>query len=319
MVHQHEHLTIGRLRGAFAASAALLAAELAGGLAAHSLALLADAGHMLIDMFSLGLAWFAAEQALRPADFRWTYGYQRSGILVALVNAAGLLAITVFIAFEAYHRLLSPEPVNSNLMLIVAAAALVINAAVAGWLAQAGSRNLNVKSALLHIVGDAAASAGVLVAGATITITGIWQIDPLASVLVALLICLGAWHIISQTIGILMEAAPRGFDMGEVVRQILRVAGVYDVHDLHVWSISNEVTALSCHVLMDDQRTSEVMGTLEAIKHMLRDRFGIVHATIEVECVGCVAENAYCSQLDDDGHLHGVTEPAASQPAPTPH
>src|SRR5581483_11825790 len=168
MSHRHEPMAIGRLRLAFLLSAAMLLAEVAGGLAAHSLALLADAGHLLTDIFSLGLAWFAAVQALRPADARRTYGYHRIGILVALINAVALIVIAIFIAFEAYHRLLEPEQVNGGIMLLVALAALVVNMIVAMRLSDASSENLNVKSALLHIVGDAAASAGVLAAGAAI-------------------------------------------------------------------------------------------------------------------------------------------------------
>jgi len=299
-VEQHRpNVTVARLRAAFLASAVILLAEVAGGLLSHSLALLADAGHMLTDIFSLGLAWFAAVQALRPANASRTYGYHRTGILVALANAAALIVIAVFITFEAYRRFSSVQPVNGPLMLAVSAAALVVNAVVARWLAQSGSENLNVRSALLHIVGDAAASAGVVAAGLAIAVTGIYQLDPIASVVVALLVCLGAWRIIGQALGILMEGAPRGMDLTEMVRQILRVPGISDVHDLHVWSISNEMRALSCHVLMEDQRTSDATITLNQMKLLLRQRFGISHSTIEVECEGCATQNAFCSQLEE--------------------
>jgi len=303
----HQSVTIARLRGAFIASLLILLVEVFGGLAAHSLALLADAGHMLTDIFSLGLAWFAAVQGLRPADASRTYGYQRTGILVALLNAVLLVAIAVLVAFEAYRRFQLAESVNGGLMLAISAVALIVNIAVAWWLARSGTRNLNVRSALLHIIGDAGASAGVLAAGLGIMLTNYSQLDPIASAVVALLICLGAWRIIGQTLGILMEAAPAQINMAEMVRQILHVPGIKDVHDLHVWSISGDMTALSCHILMEDQRTSEVTQTLSNMKDMLRLRFDVSHSTIEVECEGCAADNAFCSQVEEApaAHAHG--------------
>lgn len=293
---------MARLRVAFLASVAILVCEIVGGLAAHSLALLADAGHMVTDIFSLGLAWFAASQAGRPTNSSRTYGYQRTGILVALVNSGALIVIAIFIAFEAYRRLFVAQAVNSELMLIVAAFALVVNSLVAWWLGRSSTSNLNVRSALLHVIGDVGASAGVLAAGAGIAVTGIYQLDPIASVVVALLVCLGAWRIIGQAVSILMEAAPRNIDMAEMIRQILRVPGIRDVHDLHVWSLSSEITALSCHVLMDDQRTSQVSTSLAQMKQVLRQRFGVTHSTIEVECEGCATDNAFCSQIEEPEH-----------------
>jgi cobalt-zinc-cadmium efflux system protein len=180
----------------------------------------------------------------------------------------------------------------------------VVNAAVAWWLSQSGTTNLNVRSALLHIVGDAGASVGVLAAAAGIAITGVYQLDPIASLVVALLVCLGAWRIVGEAVSILMEAAPRGVDMAEMVRQILRVPGIKDVHDLHVWSLSSERTALSCHVLMEDQPTSQSSLSLSQMKQVLRQRFGVAHSTIEVECEGCVTDNAFCSQIEEPEHEH---------------
>jgi cobalt-zinc-cadmium efflux system protein len=302
MSSQHTHVTVGRLRLAFILSAVILLAEVVGGLASGSLALLADAGHLLTDIFSLGLAWFAAVQALRPADARRTYGYHRIGILVALINAVALVVIAVFIAFEAYRRLSTAQPVDGTIMLAVAAVALVVNGFVAFNLSGAGGHNLNVRSALLHVIGDAAASAGVIAAGAAIAVTSVYQLDPLVSVLIAVLICVGAWRIIGQAVRILMEATPASMNMAEMVRQILHVPGVKDVHDLHVWSISSDMTALSCHVLMEDRRTSEVAATLAQMKGLLHQRFNVCHSTIEVECEGCeIDNNAFCS-LEEHEH-----------------
>ncbi|HLQ32458.1 MAG TPA: cation diffusion facilitator family transporter [Chloroflexota bacterium] len=307
MSHRHEQMAVGRLRMAFLLSLGILLAEVLGGLASHSLALLADAGHLLTDIFSLGLAWFAAVQALRPADARRTYGYHRMGILVALVNAVALVVIAIFIAFEAYRRFGTEQPVNGVLMLVIAAFALLVNIVVVFSLWETGD-NLNVKSALLHVLGDAAASAGVLVAGAVIALAAVYQLDPIVSLIIAVLICIGAWRIIGQAVGILMEGAPPGLNVAEMVRQILRVPGVKDVHDLHVWSISNQMTALSCHILMEDARTSEVTATLANMKQLLRQRFGVAHATIEVECEGCETDNAFCSQLLEEptAHVHAA-------------
>ncbi|HEX6510815.1 MAG TPA: cation diffusion facilitator family transporter [Chloroflexota bacterium] len=304
MSHRHEPVAVGRLRMAFMLSAAILLAEVLGGLAAHSLALLADAGHLLTDLFALGLAWFAAVQAVRPADARRTYGYHRLGILVALLNAVALLVIAIFVAFEAYRRFSSATPLNPPIMLGVAGFALLVNVAVAYSLLDTGGHNLNVKSALLHVIGDAAASAGVVAAGTAIALTGAYQLDSIASVVIAVLICVGAWRIIGQAVGILMEAAPPGLNMAEMMRQVLRVPGIRDVHDLHVWSISNDMTALSCHVLMEDCRTSEAAATLNQMKALLHDRFGVCHSTIEVECVECETDDAFC-RLEEHEHLPG--------------
>ncbi|MDE3078321.1 MAG: cation transporter, partial [Chloroflexota bacterium] len=277
-----------------------------GGLLSHSLALLADAGPVVTDVFALGLAWFAARQALRPADARRTFGYHRTGILTALLNAVLLVVIAVFIGFEAYRRFRAPEVVNGGVMLGVAVFGLLMNLTIA-WRLSGGSRNLNVRSALLHVAGDAAASGGVIIAAIVIAATGIYQADPVISLAIALLICIGTWRIIVDTLRILMEGAPAGVNVADMVRQILRVQGIKDVHDLHVWSISNEMTALSCHVLMEDRRTSETAHTLARVKDMLRDRFGVDHATIEVECEGCEAETPFCSQPAE-------SVPASSRP-----
>src|SRR5581483_5703457 len=259
----------------------------------------ADAGHMLTDVFALGLAWFAASQALRPADERRTYGYQRIGILAALFNAAALLGIAVFIAFEAYMRFQTTETVNGTLMLGVAALALLVNVTVAWHLSRSGPINLNLRGALIHVLGDVAASAAVIVAAAAIAISGIYQLDAIAGLVVAVLICFGAWQVIGEALRILMEATPSDINVAEMVRQILHVPGIQDVHDLHVWSLSSEMRVLSCHVLVEDQRTSDTAATLGRIKQLLRERFGVTHSTIEVECQGCEIDNAFCSQFDE--------------------
>ncbi len=288
--------TIQRLRLAFFLTTATLLVEVCGGLLANSLALLADAGHVLTDIFALGLAWFAAHQALRPADERRTYGYHRTGILAALANAMVLIVVALAIAFEAYQRLQAPQTVNGPIMLVAACFGLVINIIIGLKLSAEGSVNLNVRSAFIHVVGDAAAGAGVIVAAIIIAVTHVTQADPIISVAIALLVCIGAWRIITDTVRILMEAAPAGLNLSEVVDHIRNVSGIKDVHDLHVWSISNEMTALSCHVLIEDQRTSEIAATLEEVKHLLRDHYHVGHATIEVECDGCEADSPYCWQ-----------------------
>ncbi|MDE3075303.1 MAG: cation transporter [Chloroflexota bacterium] len=287
--------TVERLRLALFLTLGTLAIEATGGILSHSLALLADAGHVVTDVFALGLAWFAARQALRPADARRTFGYHRTGILPALLNAVALALIAAFIAFEAYRRLRAPEAVNGAVMLGVAVFGLAMNLVIAGRLSER-TRSLNVRTALLHVAGDAAASAGVILAAVIIAATGIYQLDAIISLAIALLICIGTWRIIADTLRILMEGVPVGVNVADMVRQILRVQGIRDVHDLHVWSISSEMTALSCHVLMEDRRTSEIAYTLACVKDMLRERFGVDHATIEVECEGCEPETPFCSQ-----------------------
>ncbi len=291
--HHGDHLHGGttsagrRLRMAFFLTAMILGAELAGGLLANSLALLSDAGHVFTDLLSLGLAWFAAVQAMRPATPRRTYGFHRVGILAALVNALTLLSISLVITFEAIRRLQSPEPVNGILMVAVATVGLLTNLYVAISLHQEPGENLNVRSALLHVIGDALASVAVIVGAIIIQFTGIYFVDPLLSVLIALIIVGGAWSIVLETINILLEGTPSGINLDKLIQDIRETTGVMDAHDIHVWSLSSGIHAMSGHVVIEDQALSESAAILRELSGMLAEKYGIDHATIQFEHREC--------------------------------
>jgi cobalt-zinc-cadmium efflux system protein len=292
--HPHARGVEAGLRLALVLTFVILLVEVAGGLLSHSLALLADAGHVLTDAGALAMALFAARQVHRPADQTRTYGYHRTGILVALLNAAMLIAITLFIVVEAYSRLAHPEKVQTAPMVVAAAIGLVVNLFTATRLHGHG-HDLNTRAAWLHVVNDAGASAGVIVAALLIAFTGQTALDPVLSVAIAALIAVGAWRLLNEALTVLMEAAPREINMPELVRQMLGVSGVRDVHDLHVWSIGSGLTALSCHVRIDDQPLCDGLSVVDRLNATLRDRFGIAHCTIQPETTGCAAPDLYCA------------------------
>lgn len=290
LLHKHScggHTASARLRFALVLTAAILVVELAGGWMANSLALLSDAGHVFTDVIALGLAWFAARQAERPATGRKTYGFHRAGILAALANALTLFLISFFILWEAYKRLSEPEVVHSELMLGVAFIGLLANLIVVRYLQHNEGENLNVKSALLHVLGDALASVAVIVGGVIIMFTGWLPIDPLLSVLIALIIAAGSWPIIRQTVNILMEGAPDGLDVEDLVGEMRSIHGVLDVHDVHVWTLAAGLHALSGHVIVDDQALSSSDGILQCINQMLSCKYGINHSTLQFEHCEC--------------------------------
>jgi cobalt-zinc-cadmium efflux system protein len=296
-----------RLRAAFLLTLVILAVELGGGLLANSLALLADAGHVLTDVVALGLAWFAIRQAERPADVRNTYGYHRTGILVALVNAATLLAIVIWVGIEAVQRFLLPPTVTAAPMFAAAAVGIVVNLFIGFSLRGEEPSNLNVRAAMLHVFGDVGASAAVVVAGLVILLTRWYPADPLLSLAIAVLIAKGAVDVLRETLGILMESTPAQVDVAQLVRDVMRVRDVVDVHDLHVWSLAGGMPILTAHVEVGDActigRFAEILTEIDA---MLRDRHGIVHATIQLECARCAANDLHCqlSQAHDHAHAH---------------
>lgn len=293
--HDHAHGSERQLGLALGLTAVILLVEILGGIFSHSLALVADAGHVLTDLGALGMALFAARQAHRPADHTRTYGYHRTGILVALLNSAVLIAIALGIAVAAYGRLSHPQGIQPWPMVLAAAVGLAINLFVATRLHGHGAADLNMRGAWLHVLGDAGASAGVIVAAALIALTGWTPLDPLLSVAIALLIAVGAWRLLSEAVAVLMEATPRDVDMREMVRQMQAVPGVLDVHDLHVWSIGPGLTMLSCHARIAEQSLAEGLGVVENMRRLLSARFGIAHCTIQPETTGCVATDLYCA------------------------
>ena len=257
--------------------------EVIGGLLTGSLALLADAGHMLSDVMSIGLALLAIWLAQRPPTFARSFGYQRAEILVALINGAALVAIGIWIFVEAYQRFSDPPDVLGGWMLAVAAVGLLVNvlAAVILWGRQSDS--LNMRAALRHVLADLLGSVGVIAAALIILATGWLYADPLISVLIAALVLGSSWTILRESVDILLESTPAGVDAREVARRMLAVDGVRDVHDLHIWTITSGFPALSAHVLVS--RGEDCHDRRRQLERLLAVEFGITHSTLQVEHV----------------------------------
>lgn len=277
-----------RLTLALGLNLALVAAQVAFGLGAHSLGLLADAGHNLSDVAAVLVSLVAVRWARRAPTAERSYGYHRGTILAALANAAAILAVTVMIVYEGVRRLGDPEPVRGGLVVAVALTAFAINAASAMVLRDPGS-DLNMASALLHMVGDAVASLGVAVAGLVILLTGrlLW-LDPVVSMAIGLLIAVEALLLVRQAADVLLESTPRDVDLERLTSAMRTVEGVDGVHDLHVWSLSSEVRALSAHLVLAGHPSLEQAQEVgERVKHAIGPPFAIAHSTLELECEPC--------------------------------
>ncbi len=297
--HDHTHgMARKTLRFAFFLTIIILVAGLVGGLLANSLALLSDAGHTVTDLFALGLAWFAAVQAERPSNERKTFGYHRVGILMAMVNAASLIFIAVVISWEAIQRFQHPEAVQPLIMFVSASIGIAVNLFIAFGLRKDGM-NINVRAVSLHVLGDVGASVGVFVAGFVILLTGWSVVDPILSIGIAVLIAVGAWQILCETTDILLESTPKGISLTNLVKDMRDISGVQNVHDLHVWSITSGMFALSCHVLIDNLPPSASSPILYSLTTMLSEKYQIGHTTIQFECsahkvTGCEIDGLYC-------------------------
>jgi cobalt-zinc-cadmium efflux system protein len=314
-----EHVTDrgATLKRALAITCFILLVEFAGGLVSHSLALLSDAGHVLTDVFALGLAWFAVEQAKRPADQRRSYGYHRVSILAALVNAVTLIVIVIAIAYEAVRRIASPEPVQGVVVIVSALIAIGLNSYIAFGL-RGDTKSLNLRAALLHIVGDIAASIGVVVAGAVILLTGWLYIDPLLSLAIAVLIAFGAWRIVRETVNLLLEGTPGEIDLAKVTTEIKRTERITNMHDLHVWALSSEEVALSVHVVVGDCPLADAEHVVRDLEHRLCERFAIGHTTIQVESCHPCGEIHHGAGDHNHPHEHLVVVSSAARPAEPP-
>jgi cobalt-zinc-cadmium efflux system protein len=303
------------LKKALALTCVILAVEFAGGLFSHSLALLSDAGHVLTDVFALGLAWFAVEQAKRPADKRRSYGYHRVSILAALVNAVTLIVIVIAIAYEAVRRIANPEPVQGAVVIVSALIAIAVNSYIAFGL-RGDSKSLNLRAAMLHVVGDVAASVGVVVAGTVILLTGWLYIDPLLSLAIAVLIAFGAWRIVRETVNLLLEGTPSDIDLGAVTSEIMDTGRVTGMHDLHVWALSSDEMALSCHVVVGDLPLADAEHVVRDLEKRLCSRFDIGHTTIQVE--SCHPCGEIHHGAGDHNHPHVLTVSSAVRSAGPP-
>lgn len=297
------------LRFSIVATAVYVAVTFIAGLRAHSLALLSESGHNASDFLALLLSFAAVYFQTRPADDARTFGYQRAGVLAAFINAGTLILISVWIGMEAIHRLYSPVPVQPRLMMITAAAGVLMNGVIAGLL-WGVARDVNMRSAFIHMAGDTLSTAAVIGGGAGILFTGHNWIDPVLSLLIAALILWSSWGIVRETLQILLEGTPRGLDLTHIREHMQAVSGVLNVHDLHCWSLGSQSRALACHVTIADIPPSESLGILEDLNRVLKEHFNICHTTVQFEhenCTvteGCVVPIEEMSANPDPAHHH---------------
>lgn len=281
--HAHGHRVASQraLLGVFALTLAFTAVEIAGGILTGSLALLADAGHMLSDTFAIGLALFAVSLTRRPATARRSFGLQRAEILAAFVNGLTLVLVGGWIAWEAIQRLDERPKLLGGWMLAVAAVGIAVNAVAAAILMRSGRESLNIEAALRHVLADLLGSAGVVVAALVIVTTGWTLVDPLVSLAIAVLIAASAWAVLRDSTAILMESTPSGVDAEAIARAVVEIPGVTSVHDLHVWRITSGFDTLSAHVLVGRRENCHALR--RDIERMLEQRFGITHTTLQVD------------------------------------
>jgi cobalt-zinc-cadmium efflux system protein len=283
--HDHQH-DVGkqRLTLVLAITAVFMVVEAVGGVLSNSLALIADAAHMLTDVAALGLSLFVLWFSRRPARPQKTYGYLRLEILAALINGVALVAISGAIFWQAYQRLLSPQPVAGGLMLAVATAGLLVNVAAAWLLHGSASHSLNLRGAYLHIIGDLIGSAGAILAAVLIISTGAVVADPIISIVVGMLILFSSWKLVRESVDVLLEAVPAHIDLSAVRGAIDAIPGVDDVHDLHVWTVTSGYLAMSGHAVVHDPQNNQRI--LREIHRSMRDNFGIAHVTVQLEKPG---------------------------------
>ena len=289
MGHSHNHTAAGknkkRLALVLVLTTAYLLAEVAGGLLTRSLALLADAGHMLTDVAGLAFALMAIRFAERPATPERTYGFYRIEILAALANAIVLIGISLYILYEAYERFWNPPQIQSGAMLGVASVGLVVNLIGIYLLQSASKESLNMKGAYFEVLSDMLTSVGVIVASIIMLTTGWYYADPLISAGIGLFILPRTWMLLRDAVGVLLEGTPADVNLASLREAIKSVSGVADVHDLHVWSLTSGVNAMSVHAVLSDHDLHD--DVLVAVQKKVTSEFNIAHATVQVECQGC--------------------------------
>lgn len=287
-MHSHHHEAAGKvLLFSLAATMLYIVLLVIFGLRAHSLALISEAGHNFSDFLALSLSWVAIYFQSRPATATKTYGYQRAGVLAAFVNALTLILVAAYICYEAFLRFAHPAAVESRTMMIVAAIGVLLNGAISWMLFRsAHASDLNLRSALIHQLGDTLSTAAVIVGGFIIWLTGASWVDPLLSLGIAALVLWSSWDIIRETLNILLEGTPKGLALDRVIASITAVEGVRSVHDLHIWCLGSDSQALSCHIGIDDIPPSESEAILRTVRQRL-EHFRILHTTIQFEHADC--------------------------------
>jgi len=268
--------------------------EVAAGIFSNSLALLTDAAHNFTDVLALGLSWWALRLTAQPAHSGKTYGYHRAGILAALVNSTTLVVIALGIFYESYQRFVNPPEVQADVLISVGVVAVVINVVTALLVRRGAEHDLNIRSAFLHLMGDVLSTVGAVIAGIIIRYTNWNWLDPLVSVLIGFLILWSAWNIVREAIDILMEGTPTDIDVDAMIQDITSVEGVRGVHDLHVWSITQTMRTLSAHLVIHDMPISEGAYIQTGVNEILFHKYGVSHATLQLECEGCTPNLLYC-------------------------
>lgn len=305
MGHDHDHgsaLTGRLLLLSVFITVAFVVGEAVAGYFSNSLALLSDAGHNFADALALILSWYGVWIAQRPSSAKRTYGHHRVGILVALINALSLVVIALLIFWEAASRFRHPEPVQSTPMIVVAFIAILLNTVISLWLRKAAKKDLNIRSAYMHMLGDAISAAGVVVAGIVVAFTGTTIADPIVSVLIGILILWSSWDVLKESVNVLLETAPKGLDVKTVEKTINDLEGVIAIHDLHVWTVGSGMIACSCHIIVEEQSVRSGQDVLRTVAKHLEHNFEITHTTIQVEAEGCDPNDMFCIMKLAQGH-----------------
>lgn len=308
--HDHSHCshsdgaaTSRKIGWAVGLTLAFVVIEVISGGWAHSLALLSDAGHNFADAAALGFSWYALWIARKPSHSRMTFGYHRVGILAALMNASSLVVIAVLIFIEAVERLRHPQPAAGWIMVAVAAVAVVLNFTIGSWLHAGSHHDLNVRSARLHMLGDAVSAIGVVIAGLIVATTHATIVDPVVSFLIGGLILASSWGVLKESVNVLLEGTPRGIDMDGVQRDICAVDGVCSMHDLHVWTVGPGVIAASVHIVVEPQSIIDGQRVLRNVATQLKARHRINHSTVQVEVEGSCEDEVFCSIAPHGEHI----------------
>ncbi len=286
-MHTHSAQHSNKLNGkkqltlALSITASWFVIELIGGLYANSLALLADAAHMLTDLAALGLSLFALKISTRPATHSKTFGYLRAEILAALGNGIILILIAIYIFYESYQRFGAPQEVKSLPMLVVAATGLIANIVTAGLLYRSRHENLNLRGAFLHVLGDTLGSLGAIIAGVLMMARQWYLADPIVSTIVGALVLYSSWELVAESVDVLLEGTPRHLKISNILADLGKLHGVFSVHDLHVWSITSEMTAMSCHLVL--KPNEDAGAVLAESSRLMQEKYGIEHTTIQIE------------------------------------
>jgi cobalt-zinc-cadmium efflux system protein len=265
----------------------IMVVEFVGGIMSHSLALTSDAGHMLVDVLALGLSVVALNLAKKPATSTRTYGFHRAEIMAALTNGVTLVLIAAYIFYEAYQRLHNPPTVQTSLMLVVAIVGLIANLITMRLLHHERNSNLNVRAAFFHVLGDMISSVGVIAGGIIIAFSGWKIVDPIIAILIGVIILWGAFSLVRESVDILMETVPKQIQLDKVTETIKSVKGVVELHDIHIWTITSGIYALSTHILIQDQMLSYTSEIIATINRELEQKFNIAHTTFQLECEKC--------------------------------